>query len=166
MNVIKKIFNSRILPLSRLLDWVSQGMLCIMMLMTVADVLLRKFSNRSVTGALEITELLMVLIVFGALARCEINDGHIRIDFVLKRFSPRIRIGIDAATQFLCFLFFTAMSWAAIRHAATMKMWGEVTLDLQLPVYPFVYAASIGCGLMALVLLFKSILAFGEALKK
>ena len=49
-----------------------------MMLMTMIDVLLRKFTNLSILGTVELTELMMVIVIFGSLAQCEVDGGHIK----------------------------------------------------------------------------------------
>ena len=46
-----------------------------------------------------------------------------------------------------------------------MKEWGEVTVDLALPVYPFIYIAVVGCALLALVLLIKTLAALSEVIE-
>ena len=136
-----------------------------MMLMTMADVLLRKFSNLSILGTVELTELMMIIVVFSSLAECQVGDGHIKVDLVLKRFSPKVQSIFDVFTQFVCFALFSMMSLAIWQHANRMKEWGEVTIDLALPLYPFIYVAVIGCALLALVLLIKALVALSVVME-
>ena len=77
---------SRFYPIVRFVDRITWVVLFIMMLMTMADVFLRKFSNLSILGTVELTELMMIVIVFCSLAECQAGDGHIKVDLVLKRF--------------------------------------------------------------------------------
>lgn len=162
-NPEKTPFASRLLPVLRLAGHLARAALVAMMLLTVADVLLRKFTGRSILGAGEITEMLMVVMVFGALALCEAEDGHIRIDFAMKAVGPRARFLLDAVTQLLSGLLFGAMAWAAFRRASGLRQWREVTVDLGMPLYPFVYIAAAGCALTAVVLLRKSLAALLDA---
>jgi len=156
---------SRFYPIARFADRVTWVVLFIMMLMTMADVLLRKFSNLSILGTVELTELMMIIIVFSSLAECQVGDGHIKVDLVLKRFSPKVQSIFDVFTQFVCFALFSAMSWAIWQHANRMKEWGEVTIDLALPVYPFIYVAVVGCALLALVLFIKALAALSAVIE-
>jgi hypothetical protein len=60
--------------LERLLNW-STGLMAAMALfsimwLTLIDVTGRKFFNNSVPGGLEMTEILMVIVIFGALPWC------------------------------------------------------------------------------------------------
>jgi TRAP-type C4-dicarboxylate transport system permease small subunit len=153
---------SWLFPIVRFVDRITWITLFGMMIMTMTDVLLRKFTNFSILGSVELTELMMVVIVFCSLAQCEADDGHIKVDLIYKRFSPRIRAVLDITTQFLCCVLFCVMAWALYLQAVDMKEWGEVTIDLNWPVYPFVYVASFGCILLALVLFFKFLVALSE----
>lgn len=156
---------SRIYPIIRFVDRVTWVVLFIMMIMTITDVLLRKFSNISILGTVELTELMMIVVVFSSLAECQVHDGHIKVDLVLKGFSPRVQSLFDVITQSICFFLFSLMTWAIWRHAESMKEWGEVTVDLALPVYPFIYVAVVGCALLALVLFIKALVALSELLE-
>lgn len=149
----------------RYVDRVTWVVLFALMCMITGEVLLRKILNSSILGYLELTELMMVLIVFCSLAFCEANDGHIKIDLVMSKLSPRAQAIFNLITQSICFVLFIFMSLALFRYAYVMKESGEVTVDLAIPVYPFVYSAAVGCGLLALVLLFKSIVAASEVPK-
>jgi TRAP-type C4-dicarboxylate transport system permease small subunit len=156
---------SRFYPIARFVDRITWVFLFIMMLMTMADVLLRKFSNLSILGTVELTELMMIIVVFSSLAECQVGDGHIKVDLVLKRFSPKVQSIFDVFTQFVCFALFSMMSLAIWQHANRMKEWGEVTIDLALPLYPFIYVAVIGCALLALVLLIKALVALSVVME-
>lgn len=153
-----------IYPVARFVDRITWVVLFFMMLMTMGDVLLRKFLNQSILGTVEITELLMAVVVFCSIAECQVNEDHIRVDLVMKKFSPRVRAIVDTFTQSLCFILFCFITTATFHHAGGMRAGGEVTLDLGLPIYPVVYLASFGCGLLALVLLVKALLAMSEVL--
>jgi len=156
---------SRFYPIVRFVDRITWVFLFIMMLMTMADVLLRKFSNLSILGTVELTELMMIIVVFSSLAECQVGDGHIKVDLVLKRFSPKVQSIFDVFTQFVCFALFSMMSLAIWQHANRMKEWGEVTIDLALPLYPFIYVAVIGCALLAFVLLIKALAALSVVME-
>jgi len=83
----------------------------------------------------------------------------------MSKFSPRVRACCDVITQFMAFVLFCFMTWGCYRHARDIKEWGEVTLDLGLPIFPFVYIASFGCGLLAMVLLLKFLMALSEVVE-
>lgn len=151
-------------PVTRVIDRVSWIVLFLLMMMTITQVFLRKLTNHSLLGTVELTELSMVFIVFCALAECQVHEGHIKVDLVLSRLNPRIQALIDVFTQFACFVIFTFMTWALFSQASATKEAGEITVDLGLPLYPFIYVAAFGCTLLALVLLIKSLRALSDFL--
>ncbi len=144
---------------TRFVDRISWVMLFFLMLMTTIQVILRKFTHHAILGTVEMTELAMAFIVFCSLAECQVHEGHIKVDLILSRFSPRVQACFDVFTQGACFGVFSFMTWALFSQAEVLKRAGEVTMDLSIPVYPFVYVAAFGCVLLALVLLAKSLRA-------
>ncbi|MCX5841584.1 MAG: TRAP transporter small permease subunit, partial [Deltaproteobacteria bacterium] len=67
------------------------GVLFAMMLLTMMDVVLRKVFSKGILGTLELTEFMMVGLVFFALARVEMLDRNISVDLVEKHMSRRTR---------------------------------------------------------------------------
>ncbi len=152
-------------PVIKVIDRVTWAFLFLMMLMTMIDVLLRKFTNLSILGTVELTELMMVIVIFGSLAQCEVDGGHIKVDLILKRLKPKTQAIVDVFTQLASSVLFALMSWALYMQAKDIKEWGEVTMDLRLPLYPFVYIASFGCAILVMALLFKTLVALIKVVK-
>ena len=73
--------------LTSLFTGVSAAALFAMMLLTAADVFARKFLPNSITGAVELTELLMMVMIFFALPLASIAGEHIVFD-LLDRVVP------------------------------------------------------------------------------
>lgn len=134
--------------LCRVASFVLFGMMCL----TIADVLMRKLLSRSILGTLELTELLMLVVVFFTLSQTELLGGHIRVDLVAIHFSPRTQRAFDTVTQLCGSLLFGLMTFSGLKYATNMGESGAVTQDLWIPVYPFIYAMVLGCGLLALAL--------------
>jgi TRAP-type C4-dicarboxylate transport system permease small subunit len=64
----------------------SQIALLIMMVLTTLDALSRYLFSKSITGAYEVTEMyLMVMLVFLSMSYIQKNDGHIRLDIIFER---------------------------------------------------------------------------------
>lgn len=158
-----KRFKRVLLRITALLDKISWGVLFVMMAMTMADVLLRKFTNITIIGCGEMTEMMMAVVVFCSLAQCEVNDGHIRIDLVMGKAGPKTRALVDTLTQLCCFILFCLIAVSTFRHGLEIREWQEVSIDLAIPIYPFIFIAALGSGLLALVLLSKTITRFSEA---
>lgn len=152
-------------PLTSFFDRLSWLVLFCMMLLTVSDVLCRKLLSKSILGTVEITEMMMIVTVFFSLAQTELLNGHIKVDLVLSRLTPKAQACFDLFTQLCCALLFGAITVSTLRHASGMRDSGEVTLDLLMPVWPFVYVVALGCALLTLALLLKFLQAVHEAVR-
>jgi len=92
-------------------------------------------------------------------------NGHVRVDLIMSRFGERTQAMTDMITQFVCFLLFGLFTWSTLVYAGKMSASGEVSQDLWLPVYPFIYVVALGCALLALSLLIKSFMAYMRMIK-
>ena len=133
-----------------------------MMVITVVDVLLRKFTNMTIIGCGEMTEMMMAIVVFCSLAQCQVTDRHISIDLIIGRCNPKVQLLADALTQSLSFLLFCLITVSTFRHGLEIKEWQEVSIDLAIPIYPFVFIAAFGSALLALVLLIRTLTRLSE----
>ena len=162
---VHRSFESWVHPISKIVNRIASGVLFCMMLLTIADVFLRKVFSQSILGTVEVTEFMMVILLFFALAQTEVLNGHVRVDLIMSRFGERTQTLVDTITQLVCFLLFGLFTWSTLVYAAKMRASGEVSQDLWLPVYPFIYVVALGCALLALSLLIKSFMAYMRMIK-
>ncbi len=141
--------------LDRLLRW-SSGLMAAMALfsimwLTMVDVIGRKFFNNSVPGGLELTEILMVIVIFGALPLVSFKGEHVVFDSLdalvpdwLRGFQLRLVNLISAAVfGFLAYLMTT--------RAARFAEYGDTTVHLQLSIAPVAWLMAGFLMLTALV---------------
>ena len=144
--------------LKRLERWLNWGCgslaalaLFSIMWLTLVDVTGRKFFDHSVPGGLEMTEMLMVIVVFGALPLVSWRREHVVFDSLdnlipegLKRLQARTVHGV-------CFGLFGLMAWLLTRRAERFAEYTEVTVHLQLPMAPVAWVMAALLALTALV---------------
>jgi TRAP-type C4-dicarboxylate transport system permease small subunit len=162
---LRQGFESWIYPISRVMNRVATVALFCMMFLTIADVFLRKVFSRSILGTVEVTEFLMLILVFFALAQTEALNGHVKVDLVMGRFSERTQAAVDVITQVICFLLFGLFTWSALVYSEKMREAAEVSQDLWLPIYPFVYVVVAGCAILSLALLIKFLMALAKIVR-
>jgi TRAP-type C4-dicarboxylate transport system permease small subunit len=112
--------------------WVAGAALAAMMLVTVADVLLRAALNRPIRGTLEIVELLLACTFFLALPASFLRDEHIVVDIVdgfAARWVPLLR----RLAGMLGVLLMGVMAWQGWIAAKDTLVFNDVTSDLALP---------------------------------
>ncbi|MBW1800811.1 MAG: TRAP transporter large permease subunit, partial [Deltaproteobacteria bacterium] len=139
--------------------------LTLMMLLTAVDVCLRYIFDSPITGAYELNEFLMAVLVGFGLAYTATQDGHINVDVLITRTGARTQSVLKGMTTLLGVGFFTMMTWRCILYAAKMKSGGYESQSLTIPIYPFVYAVAAGCAILVLVLLISLIGRVKDAMK-
>ncbi len=129
--------------------------LAAMMLLTVADVCGRYFFNSPIKGTWEIIGFLLICAGTWGLGYCQMQRGHISITIILQRFPRRLQALMLSFTYLVGLAGFSLLCWRmfllAHKYATTMK--GYVSDTLEIPLYPFMFALSIGAGLIALILI-------------
>ena len=107
---------------SRIVNGVGVSFLVAMMLLTTADVIGRYFFNRPIAGAYELTEFIMVIVVFLGLAHTEAKKDTAAIEIIAERFPSKVRAFTDSATIILSIFFFVVVGWQSIVQANLLKV--------------------------------------------
>lgn len=121
------------------------------MWLTLFDVSGRKLLDSSVPGSLELTELMMVAVIFGALPLVSLRGEHVVFDSLDPLLEARLRRWQGAFVDALCAALLTGMAWLMWSKAGQMAGYGDTTAQLKIPQPPFVYAMSVLCGVTAVV---------------
>ncbi len=132
---------------------VGQYVLMLMMLLTSADVCGRYFFNRPLLGAYDLTQLMMVVMVFFCIAYTQVKKGHVGITIIVDRLSEKNQAVIESVGYFLGLVLFSILAWQNIVKANLMRMGGATTASIEIPTYPFFLVIAFGSLLMCLVLL-------------
>jgi len=145
-------FSSKIKELSRFLNIIAGIALTFMMVLTVADVILRYF-KRPIVGTYELVALSGAVVIGFSIPFTSWQRGHIYVDFFILRFRKKIRQAVQTATRLLGMGLFVLIGWNLIQMGMDLRRSGEVSLTLQLPFYPVAYGIGICCFVQCLVLL-------------
>lgn len=121
------------------------------MALTFVDVGGRKLLSASVPGSLELTELLMVLVIFAGLPLVSMAGEHIVFDSFDNALPPALRRVQQAFVDALCASALYGLAYLMWTKAAQMASYGDTTAQLQLPLPPFVYTMSVLCAVAATV---------------
>jgi TRAP-type C4-dicarboxylate transport system permease small subunit len=108
---------------------------------------------------------MMVVIAFFTIGFTEMKDGHIKVDVFTSKLKRRAQTLLDVVTQCLACLLFAFMTVSVLRHAVSMQRVGEVTQDLWIPKYPFLYITALGCAILSVTLFFRFLQFLSERLK-
>src|SRR5262245_50116559 len=103
-----------------------------MMLLTVADVLLRAAFNRPLRGTYDLVELLLCATFFVALPAVFLRDDHIVVDSI-DHYFPRAVPWLRRLAGVIAVIMLTLMFWQGSVAAQNAWSFGDVTADLSLP---------------------------------
>jgi TRAP-type C4-dicarboxylate transport system permease small subunit len=112
-----------------------------LMLLTVADVVGRSFLDKPVPGAFELSEyLLSVMILLGAAYTQQVK-GHVGVDFLTRRLSPRGQALAQAVTILACLTVVTILVGSGFLEAVRER---AVSDQLRVPQWPFKLLVCVG----------------------
>jgi TRAP-type C4-dicarboxylate transport system permease small subunit len=148
--------------ISRILMFISLGMMLMMMFLGGADVIGRYLFNNPIVGVFEITEILMAGIVFFGLAYTQRVKGHVVVDFVYSRLPPKIKAVIEMLNTVLLLCLFVMISWRGIMTAITQYKRHREIINLGLPYYLFQLFVPLGALVMCLVLIVEILKFFNK----
>ncbi len=154
-----------VFPLNRVMHTVGLVILLLLMFLTVGDVVGRYFFTMPIPGTFELTNFMLALIVFFSLGYTQIRRGHISIDVLVSRFSPRAQAIIDSITCLFALGLFSLVTWQSVRYASRLFAGHDVSGILSLPIYPFVIAVAFASLLFCLVLLVNLLSSLANVVK-
>jgi len=128
------------------------------MWLTLADVTGRKFMNSSLPGGLEMTEILMVCVIFAGLPLVSWRGEHVVFDTFDRFTPPWLRQVQLRGVHLLCVATFGWLAWLMVGKAQRFASYGETTSYLLLPLHPVGYGMAVLLAVTALVHLSLAIL--------
>ncbi len=126
-----------------------------MMLLTVVDVVGRYVLNRPVRGAFELTELMMLVLIFAGLPVASYADEHALMDFIDRLLNPRGQRRLEGAVQLVCAAFMFLLAWLMWLKADRIWAYRDATDVLRVLYGPFLYFMAVMLGLSGMIHLYK-----------
>jgi TRAP-type C4-dicarboxylate transport system permease small subunit len=132
-----------------------------LMLITTCDVLSRSFLNKPIPGTLELSEYMLAIIILLGAAYTQQVQGHVGVDFLTSKFSPRGRrickIITDVASLFIITILAVYGCIEGVHETA-------VSDQLRVPQWPFKLLVAVG-GFMLWMEIFVDLLTSVTSLK-
>ena len=89
----------------------ASAILFAMMLLTFVDVVARYVFSRPVRGAFEVTELMLVVLIFAGLPLVSYADEHVTMDFIDRLLGPAGRARLQRAVHVACAAIMALLAW-------------------------------------------------------
>ena len=135
---------------TKILDTIGGVALTFMMLLTVADVLMRAMGH-PIVGTYEVVALSLALVIGFTIPKVSLDRGHIRVDLVIEKVSKRTRALLNIFTRLVCLILFLIITYNLFAVANELRASGEVSPTIQLPAYPVAYGVAVCCFIECLV---------------
>jgi len=129
------------------------------MVLTFFDVSGRKIWSHSIPGSLELTELLMVVVIFGALPLVSLKGEHVvfdSLDAIFPTWFQKIQQGL---VHLACAGLLFGLAYLMWKTGADIATTGETTAQLKIPKAPFIQGMGVLCGLTGLVHMVKAFIS-------
>ena len=132
------------------------GLLCAsalfaIMVLTFFDVGGRKLFSNSIPGSLELTELLMVIVIFAGLPLVSERGEHVIFDSLDSVWPAWVVKAQKALVHLICAGLMLALAVLMWKTGAQFSEYGETTAQLKIAKAPFIYGMSVFCGITGLV---------------
>jgi TRAP-type C4-dicarboxylate transport system permease small subunit len=121
------------------------------MALTFFDVLGRKLLDNSIPGSLEMTEMLMVVVIFASLPLVSLRNEHVLFDSMDAYLPAPVLTTQKAAVHLVIAVLLLALAWLMWKTGGEFLATGETTAQLKVPKAPFIYGMAISCALAGIV---------------
>ena len=138
-----------------LLGIAASAILLAMMLITVVDVVARYVFSRPVRGAFEVTELMLLVLIFAGLPLVSFADEHVVMDFIDRLVGRRGTQIVERGVQVVNAAFMFLLCWLVWRKANTIWAYRDATDVLRIVYGPFVYFMAGTLALAGVIHLYK-----------
>lgn len=140
------------LKISKFLYAISGVALVWMMLLTVADVIMRKL-GRPITGSYELVAFSATVVIGFGLPFTTWTRGHVYMEFLIQIMPKKSRDIVNIFTRLIGIALFAMAGYNLFLVGIDLYKTKEVTDTLNFPYYPVVYGLGICCFMLCLMLL-------------
>ncbi len=134
--------------------------LTFIILLTLADVVLRAF-GWPILGTYEIVAMAGGVVIGFIAPFTSWVRGHIFMDFLIEKLSPGTKKTFDIVTRCVGICLFLMISWNVFKIGRNFYSVDEVSLTLQIPLYPIAFGVAF-CFFVLSLVLFCDILKIAE----
>ncbi len=142
-----------LLRVSKILSYIGGAALTFMMLLTVADVILRA-GGRPILGTYEIVAFSLAIVIGFTIPQVSLDRGHVIMEIVLDKVSKRSKTVMNTFTRLLCITLFAIIGYNLFLIGNELIASGEVSSTLKLPFYPIAYGVGVCCFIECFVFIF------------
>jgi len=164
LRTVYRWYNYSVRAVALVMACIAGAALCVMMVTTCVDVVLRKMGS-PLPGALDIVTLSGTVAMSCALPYTTAVKGHVSIEYFFHKLSRRSRIVVDTAWRLLAIILFVLLARQCALYGYALNQSGQVTPTLQVPVFWAPWVLAFSCGLVSLIILYNMLHPNKEMIK-
>ena len=142
-----------IILVTRVLTVIAATALTLMMFLTAADVACRYFMNKPISGAMELVEYVMAVIVPFSIAYCALIKSHVAVDLIVDHFPKKLQRICQVIVTIPSIGFILLICWQSYLSIFSTYESEITSAVLLIPAYPFVIPVAIGTLVFAGIML-------------
>ena len=146
-------FSGIFITFNKLLSIVAGTALSLMMLLTVADVIMRA-GGRPILGTYEVVSFLLAIVIGFSLPKVSLDRGHVYMEIILNIVSKRTKAIFNTFTRILCIILFAVIGYNLFLVGNEYRLAGEVSSTLRLPFYYVAYCVGVCSFFECMVLIY------------
>ena len=140
-----------------LLGVAASTILLAMMVLTTVDVVARYLFNRPLRGAFEVTELLLLVLIFAGLPLVSFTNEHAVMDFIDRVLRRRALRGLQGLVELVSALLMFILAWLTWLKADRIWAYRDATDVLRILYGPFVHFMAVTLALAGVIHLYKMV---------
>src|SRR6202012_5708627 len=126
------------------IEWIAAGFVGLVALDIFVSVLLRNTLNYAIPDSFDIGRMLLGILIFWGIAATSYRGTHITVDLVWANVGPRYQRWIDVFATLVLLFVVTVQTYTLVDKVVDTYNAHIVTMDLQLPIWPFFLVSWIG----------------------
>jgi TRAP-type C4-dicarboxylate transport system permease small subunit len=126
------------------IEWIAAAFVGIVALDIFLSVLLRNTLNYAIPDSFDIGRMLLGILIFWGIAATSYRGTHITVDLVWGNVGPRYQRWIDVFATLVLLFVVTVQTYTLLDKVIDTRNGHIVTMDLQVPIWPFFLVSWIG----------------------
>jgi TRAP-type C4-dicarboxylate transport system permease small subunit len=126
------------------IEWIAAGFVGIVAANIFIAVLLRNLFNYAIPDSFDIGRMLLGILIFWGIAATSYRGGHITVDLIWANVGPKYQRMIDIFATLVLLFVVTVQTYTLFDKVADTRASHLVTMDLQVPVWPFFLVSWLG----------------------
>jgi len=126
------------------IEWIAAGFVGIVAANIFLAVILRNTLNYAIPDSFDIGRMLLGILIFWGIAATSYRGGHITVDLIWANVGPKYQRWIDVFATLVLLFVVTVQTYTLFDKVADTRASHIVTMDLQVPVWPFFLVSWIG----------------------